>query len=101
MNRILTFAEFAKSFDQKGTELGNSPADVATLASSTDQFTGDKNDGACADGDIKQPDVVDGGGEKVISLAVQPEGDESEEEPEENDDQFVDDEPEEEEEEIA
>lgn len=107
MNRILTFAEFAKSFDQKGTELGNTPADVEALASSTDQFTGDNSDGSCSDGDIKQPDVVGGEGDggKVITLAVQPEGEEEEEteEPEEgaegNEEEFeVEDEPNEEEE---
>lgn len=108
MNRILTFAEFAKSFNQKGTELGNSPADVEALASSTDQFTADNSDGACPDGDIKQPEVVDGGGDKVITLAVQPdsdeEGGEGEDEPAEgaegNEEELVD-EPNEEEEGIA
>lgn len=78
MNRILTFAEFAKSFNQKGTELGNSPADVEALASSTDQFTGDKSNGSCPDGETEQPEVVDGDGGKVITLAVQPEGEEDE-----------------------
>lgn len=68
MERILTFAEFAKSFDQKGTELGNSPADVDALAASTDQFT------AGADKECPEtPETIDGGGEKVISLAVEPE----------------------------
>lgn len=87
MERILTFAEFAKNFDQKGTELGNSPADVEALAKSTDQFTTGP-DKECPD----SPDVVDGGGEKVVALTVKANGnDEGEEEmitddSEENDD---------------
>jgi predicted transcriptional regulator len=84
MERILTFAEFAKSFDQKGTELGNTPADVDALAASTDQFT------AGADKECPEtPEMVDGGGEKVVDLVVdtpeeeEVENDFSEEEPEE------------------
>lgn len=49
MERILTFAEFSKSFDTKGEVLGNSEKDVAALASVTDEFTAPDNEGGCAD----------------------------------------------------
>jgi hypothetical protein len=99
MNRILTFAEFAKSFNDKGTELGNSPADVAALAKSTEQFTADGgNTGSDSEADTDTPDVVDGGGEKVIALAVQPDG-EGDDPEEDDDDEDEENEPEEEDEE--
>jgi len=96
MNRILTFAEFSKSFDAKGTELGNSPADVEALAKSTDQFTADGgNTGSCEDSDHETPEVVDGGGEKVIALAVQ--GEDDDDEPAEEEEREFEEEPEEDE----
>lgn len=49
MERILTYAEFAKQFDEEGNSLGNSEADVNTLASAADQFTSPTEDGGCAD----------------------------------------------------
>lgn len=91
MNRILTFAEFAKSFNQKGTDLGNSPADVDALMSSTDQFTADNSNGSCEDGNI---DVVDGSGEKTVALVV---GGKKGPEAEEEDDDAIFDEPDEDE----
>lgn len=41
MDRILTYAEFSKHYDETGTTLGNSKEDVATLAASTDKLTAD------------------------------------------------------------
>jgi hypothetical protein len=76
MNRILTFAEFAKSFNQKGTDLGNTPKDVDALASSTDQFTADGDGGACADGG--KPETIDNDGTDVVALAVKTDGNDDE-----------------------
>jgi len=41
MDRILTYAEFSKQFDETGETLGNTEQDVNTLMSSTDDLTAD------------------------------------------------------------
>jgi hypothetical protein len=72
MKRVLTFAEFATSLDQKGPNLGNSQADVDALAASTEQFTAD-GDSSCAETDTpKEPAKIQHGGDKVMVLAAGP-----------------------------
>lgn len=50
MERILTFAEFSKNFDDSGESIGNSPADIKSIINAPDEFTSPTQDGGdCSD----------------------------------------------------
>lgn len=69
MERILTYAEFAKQFDETGEVLGNTEQDVATLMTSTDQFTADSTESP--NGDIPVSVEVSTSSDDIIDMATE------------------------------
>lgn len=65
MERILTYAEFSKQFDEEGEVLGNTQQDVDALASVTDTLTAPENGGTS-----ELPSSEIGAGSEIISVGA-------------------------------
>ena len=68
MERILTYAEFSKNFDEQGEVLGNTEQDVQTLASATDQFTAATSDECGCDTPLDAATSSEVASEPVMSI---------------------------------